>query len=539
VTELRRSDELPLERPALRGGKPEVVVVPGSPALRSFVESLGARAEAIRSRRVDPEDDNMLLVTSEGRRAALDLREIGFGAPAGHPQKLDVLADRVAALWREHTPTRATQVVFCDLSTPKAKASEFSFYTALREALVTRGIPAAEIAFIHDAASDRDKLQLFEAVNDGRVRVVMGSSEKLGTGVNIQEQLLAAHHADAPWRPADVEQRNGRILRPGNSHAEVQVYYYVTQGSFDAYMWQTLETKQRFIDQLLRGEVVERSIDDIGASAALTAAEAKALATGRPEIMEVVRLDSEIRRLSALQAHHEQSRRQMHFDVQFSERQRVRLAGEVQAVGADAGTVRTLWQAAGERSPGFTIRGTRYAGEGYRKAAADGLAAVLREVVNSATKTRDNQLVVQAGSYLGLDIRAGVVPDIVDGHAVFTPVVWLRGAHQYDALRPEAEKPESLIASLETRAHPRYLERELAERRQAHADTERRLADLHRELAKPFEQADALRDLVARRETLVAQLQLRDHDKGEVVVEAPEQAVRTAPAQEQVRVPTR
>ncbi len=510
VTELRSEDELHLERPALVAGAPRVVVVPGSPELRDYVAALGQRAEVIRSGRVDPRVDNMLKITSDGRRAALDVRELDLPAAAPESCKASVIAREVHATWERTHDTRSAQVVFCDLSIPKGDA--FSFYETLRDELSSLGVPESEVRFIHEAESDAEKLELFGAVNAGRVRVVIGSTDKLGTGANIQERLIAAHHADAPWRPADVEQRNGRILRPGNIHPEVGIHYYVTAGSFDAYMWQTLERKQRFIDQLLSGRVSERSIEDVGGAAALTAAEAKALASGNPEILEVVQLDTEIRRLTALESHHRQAQRRLGWEIASAEKDIESTRGRLGRVREDAATARAAWTAAGERSPGVTIAGRHFDGEGYRARAAQALdAALRREALRDGRVARP---VVSLGAYLGFELRGDVRPNASGG---FEARLRVRGREEHE-VSVNPGQPENTIASVEAQAHPRRLEQLAVSLEGEVARLERRLGELRVEAARTFDDAPALASLRDQRDAIVERLQLRDAAPDDVVM---------------------
>ncbi len=514
VSELRSEKELQLQRPAIRGGKANVVVVPGAPELQEFIRDLGDRADRIRSRAVDPREDNMLKVSGDGRRAALDLREVGL--ETSEPQKVHHVAERVHAIWAETAESRAAQVVFCDLSTPKRG---WSFYAALRDDLATRGIPAEEIAFIHDAEDEAAKLRLFEALNEGRVRIVLGSTDKLGVGANFQKRLVAAHHADAPWRPADVEQRNGRILRPGNTHAEARVYYYVTEGSFDAYMWQTLERKQRFIDQLMRGEVTERSIEDVGGSEALTAAEAKALATGNPEIVEVVRLDVEIRRLATLERHHRDLQRSARWELQSNERVLADTRARLGRVREDLRAASAAWSAAGERSRGVTVGARHFGGDGYRARAASALSLALERV------RHDDARGVTVGAYLGFDLVASTRHRLLEDGMVVVTELHVRGRETYEATW-EMERPEAGVASVEGLVHPRKLERRAA---QIEGDAERiahRIEALQVEVARPFEHHATLRDLRERHDRIVTHLRAREEA---VVPEEPGRGVDLGP----------
>jgi hypothetical protein len=243
VADIQTQTMLKLPVPDLRGGKPAVISAPCSPELKQIVQSLVERAEALRTGRVDPREDNMLLVTTDGRKAALDLRLHDPRLPDHPDSKVNQAVATIERVWRETAAERSAQLVFCDLSVPTG-GQGFSVYEDMRDKLIARGVPAADIEFIQDHDSDAAKLQLFRDVRAGRVRILFGSTQKMGTGANVQERLIALHHLDAPWRPADVEQREGRILRQGNQNTEVQIYRYVTEQSFDAYSWVRREVAQ-------------------------------------------------------------------------------------------------------------------------------------------------------------------------------------------------------------------------------------------------------------------------------------------------------
>jgi hypothetical protein len=301
VSDVQTADMLNLPRPAIATGKPQVVAAPASEPLKAYIKTLIKRAERLCSSRVDPCMDNMLKITGDGRKAALDMRLVDPFADAYGDTKLSRAADRIRALWQTTRNELSTQLVFCDLSTPDPR--RFNVYDYMRSRLTAAGIPENAIAFIHDAESDLAETNLFNAVNAGRVRILIGSTEKMGAGMNVQRRLRALHHLDAPWRPRDIEQREGRILRQGNLNAEVEIYRYVTEGSFDAYMWQTLETKARFIQQVMTGHTAVRSAEDLEGGA-LTYAEIKAIASGNPAVMENVRIDTEVRKLDQLRVAH-------------------------------------------------------------------------------------------------------------------------------------------------------------------------------------------------------------------------------------------
>jgi hypothetical protein len=285
----------------LDGEKPAIRSAPATPPLKKFVQSLVERAHKLKTERVDPSEDNMLKITSEGRKAALDLRLMIPTAKDDPQSKVNLAVENIFRIWETTKDDRLAQLVFCDLSTPKEKG--FSVYDDMEQKLVKLGVPPEEIAFIQDYDADNAKLMLFRSVRAGKTRILFGSTQKMGSGTNVQERLIALHHLDAPWRPADVEQREGRILRQGNKNSVVQIYRYVTEGSFDAYMWQTLETKAKFISQVMSGDMTIRRIEDLD-STALTYAEVKAIASGNPLVIEKAQVDAELMKLTRLRSAH-------------------------------------------------------------------------------------------------------------------------------------------------------------------------------------------------------------------------------------------
>ncbi|MES1180708.1 MAG: hypothetical protein ABUL66_02470, partial [Verrucomicrobiota bacterium] len=267
VADIQTAATLKLPVPEMHTGKAEVIRAANTPELKKIVEELVKRAEAIRGGRVPPAIDNMLKITSEGRKAALDLRVLDASAQDQPNSKINLAADKIFQIWQDTHEQRCAQLIFCDLSTPSKLRRQFSAYDDLKDKLIARGIPAGQISFMQDYDSDTQKLDLFKQVRSGTVRVLMGSTQKMGAGTNVQERLIALHHLDAPWRPADVEQREGRILRQGNQNKTIHIFRYVTEGSFDAYMWQTLETKAKFIHQVMTGNTHVRHIEDIDSRA--------------------------------------------------------------------------------------------------------------------------------------------------------------------------------------------------------------------------------------------------------------------------------
>ena len=275
-----------------------------------MVAALASRAEKVRARLVEPNVDNMLKITNDGRSLALDQRMIGPMLPDDPNSKVNACIDNVYRIWEEYTDTKATQLVFCDLSTPKNDGT-FNIYDDVREKLVARGIPAEQIRFIHEATSDAQKKELFAKVRSGEVRVLLGSTSKMGAGTNVQDRLIAIHNLDCPWRPSDLEQRQGRIERQGNMFPEVEVYRYVTEQTFDAYLYQLVESKQKFISQIMTSKSPVRSAEDVD-EVALSFAEVKMLATGDERFKEKMHLDIQVSKLKVLK----QSYLSEHYDLE-------------------------------------------------------------------------------------------------------------------------------------------------------------------------------------------------------------------------------
>ena len=277
-------------------------VLKPSETQQEMVSSFADRAEHVRNGNVDPRTDNMLKITNDGRKLALDQRLINDLLPDEPESKVNLCVENAYQVWEESTPDKSTQLIFCDLSTPKADGT-FNVYDDVREKLVAKGIPREEIAFIHEANTETKKAELFAKVRSGQVRILLGSTPKLGAGTNIQDRLIALHHLDCPWKPSDLEQQEGRILRQGNRNQKVKIFRYVTENTFDSYMWQILENKQKFISQIMTSKSPVRACDDVD-DTALTYAEIKALATGNPYIKEKMDLDIQVSKLKLMRANH-------------------------------------------------------------------------------------------------------------------------------------------------------------------------------------------------------------------------------------------
>jgi N12 class adenine-specific DNA methylase len=313
-SDVQTAEMLDLPRPRLKGGKPTVIACPMSDEQRELQQELVARYERLRSQKVDPREDNALAITTDGRKLATDARMLSAKAEDFSESKVNRLVQNVADICKNAAATRGTQMIFADMGVNLTKWG-YSVYEDITAKLIAAGVPAEQIAAIGDAESDAKKQALFEKVRQGSIRVLIGSTQKMGTGTNVQKRLVALHHLDAPWKPAEVEQREGRILRQGNENEEVAVYRYVTEGSFDAYMWQALETKARFIGQVITGDNAARRAEDIGGQE-LSYAEVKAIASGNPAVLTLAEADAELQRLTLLKKNH--------LDEQYVARRNVR-----------------------------------------------------------------------------------------------------------------------------------------------------------------------------------------------------------------------
>ena len=300
--DVQTADMLKLPVPALKGGKAAVISCPMSDEQREIQAGLVARYERIRRGGVSPRDDNALAITTDGRKLALDVRLISPDAVGSQDFKLTAMFNKAAGIWRGTADVRATQMIFCDIGV-NPTGWGFSVYEEIKRGLMDRGVPREEIADIGDADTDAKKAALFERMRAGLVRFMLGSTAKMGTGTNVQTRLYAMHHIDAPWKPAEIEQRDGRILRQGNRNKEVEIYRYVTEGSFDAYMWQTLQSKARFIAQVMKGDAGVRRASDIGGQE-LSFAEVKAIASGNPAILTLAEIEADVQRLTLLKRSH-------------------------------------------------------------------------------------------------------------------------------------------------------------------------------------------------------------------------------------------
>ncbi len=497
VADVRTNEDLDMALPELVGNKPETVVVAPSRALVHYVAELAERAEQVRNRSVTPEEDNMLKITGDGRRAALDLRLVDLEADPHESTKLATAADRIAeihAASRERRYVDASgagagrpgglQLVFCDVSTPAAAG--WNAYDELRELLMERGVPREQVRFVHEAKSDDAKARLFAACRDGRVAVLVGSSEKMGVGTNVQARALALHHLDCPWRPADIEQREGRLLRQGNQNAEVEILRYVTEASFDTYMWQTVERKAGFIAQVTTGRLVDREVDDIG-DQALSFAEVKALATGNPLIVEKAEVDTEVARLVRLERSHHDDQHRLSRKAETAERRCDKAMVDATAVRLAIGRRRDT---RGERFT-MNVAGRDHIGreEAGRHLKAEGQQRLA--TTSDDTDGPDTEVASLGGLSLRMATTTRAMLPEVRLRVQGTPIEVHYGAPAWKEVDPIA-----LVTGLERRIH--NLDQTLANLVAGGDEARSEAARARARLGRTFEHGPRLRELRAR-----------------------------------------
>lgn len=403
AADVQTADMLKLEVPELEGGKPTVIMCPPTELQKHTIQALGERAEAVRAGSVDPHMDNMLKITTDGRKLALDQRLLNPALPDDPGSKANACADKVYEIWAQTRERRSTQLIFSDLATSGTGA--WNVYDDIRDKLIARGVPKEEIAYIHDANTDAKKAALFARVRAGKVRVLLGSTQKMGAGTNVQTKLIALHHLDVPWRPSDIEQREGRILRQGNENKRVQIFRYATEGSFDAYSWQLIENKQRYISQIMTSKTPARSCEDLD-EATLTYAEVKALCAGNPLIKEKMDLDNEVARLSTLRSAHNAQIYELQDLVSIGYPAAIRRIGqELDALRQDAALFQSSLRKDDKGNEMFSavIQGVTYT----KRADAD--AALLEACKAAAAGAGEKKI----GRYCGFDICVGYDPKII------------------------------------------------------------------------------------------------------------------------------
>ena len=484
VADIKTSDQLNLPTP-------EVVyhneVSQPTEIQKKLVQELSERATKVHARMVDPSEDNMLAITNDGRKLGLDQRVVNPLLPDADGTKVNRCVDNVFRIWLEGAGEKLTQLIFCDLSTP---GKGFNIYDDIKTKLISRGVPESEIAFIHDANTDEKKKALFSRVRSGNVRVLLGSTAKMGAGTNVQDRLVALHDLDAPWRPGDLEQRKGRIARQGNMNETVHVYRYVTEQTFDSYIWQTLENKQRFISQIMTSKSPVRSCEDTDETT-LSYAEVKALCAGDPRIREKMDLDVQVAKLRLLKSSHQSQKYQLEDRLlQYYPREIAATKAAIMGCEADIKT-RDAHPAPADGLAGIELQGQHY---DERVAAGEALLNILPTV-------QDTQP-VHIGSFRGFDVEVSLEQF---GKHVLT----LKGTLEHHVeLGADARGNISRIENALT-----ALDKKLGALNTRLSDLERQVENAREELGKPFPQEDELREKSARLVELNAELDMENNSE--------------------------
>lgn len=510
AADIQTPNMLHLPVPTLRGGKVQNILTQASEYQKQMVASLGERADAVRKGGVDPHEDNMLRITNDGRLLALDARLIDPTLPDDPGSKVNTCVREALRIYGEGHEQRLTQMIFCDLSTPRAERTDGSFddvYHDLRRKLIRGGIPEHEIAFIHDANTEAQKDALFAKMRKGAVRILIGSTAKMGAGTNVQTRLKALHHLDCPWRPSDLQQRDGRILRQGNNNSEVEILRYITQDTFDAYSYQLVENKQKFISQIFTSKSPMRGAEDLDETA-LSYAEVKALAAGNPRIREKMDLDVQVARLRLLKSNWQSER------YRLEDRVQVELPGEIKRLEHRCGQIQE------------DIR--RY--DMHRPSKEDGFLITLMEQPLDKRPDAGERLMklaeltplgegMHAGSFYGFELH------LKRGDMAGAATLQVSGAGTYAVEMGESalgniQRLENLLGGLETAWKEGMARLENARTQ---------LAGAKEELQKAWPQEEELRNKAARLAELNIELDVGGRDSGAAALDDIEATEEKAP----------
>lgn len=487
VADIILPDMLDIKRPELKDGKYKVVVSEASDYVKERMQEMVERAEAIHRGVVDPKDDNMLRITGEARLLGTDPRLLDSYAPVDSDSKLNKAVENIYQEYVQSQEQKGTQIVFSDIGTP-GPGKAFTVYDYLKQELITRGVPEEEICFIHDAKTDEQRDRMFSDVRAGRKRIIIGSTEKLGVGTNIQTRMVAAHHIDCPWKPSDIEQREGRIIRQGNENEEVNIYRYVTKGSFDAYLWGIVETKQRFISQVFTSRELARICEDIDETV-LNFAEIKAVASENPLIMEKIQVDNEVARLRILKAAHEGKRFALQDAVTFQYPKRIEsLKGELQLLQKDL----ERRNQAMEVQPGFAIT---LQGKVYEKHKEAG--EVLRGIIEGVTAFTRHEV----GMYKGFQVS--VQNDMLG------PILFLQGEKEYSVELKSSDSGN--MVRIENRLNA--LDKAVEDVQKEIKTCENEIKNAKQEYEKPFPYEELLKENITWQMEIDAELEIKDQEE--------------------------
>lgn len=483
IADIQTADMLKLPVPETEF---EVIKTQPSEHQKEILKSLSERAEKVRSREVDPKVDNMLKITSDGKKLALDQRLINSLLPDDENSKVNICVNNVFKIWNETKKEKSTQLLFLDMSTPGDK-EEFNLYDDIREKLVNKGIPKKEIAFIHEANTDLQKDKLFSKVRQGKVRILLGSTQKMGAGTNVQTKLIAMHDLDVPWRPADLEQRAGRIVRQGNENNKVNIFRYVTENTFDAYLWQTIENKQKFISQIMTSKTPVRVAEDADENA-LNYAEIKALATGNPLIKEKMDLDNSITKLKMLEANYNANQYKLEDKIYKTYPEQIsRLEDRIKKVKEDISKVEPKNEGE-ETFTSITIDGEKITD---KKKAGERLLEEIKKIKLNQSKV--------VGQYRGLDLKINY--DFIMNEHVF----YLGSSELTGKLGSSADGNITRLDNSLTKINDK-----LSQLNDKLANTKEQLIIAKEEIKKPFDKKDELKSKILRLTELNKQLDIGD-----------------------------
>ena len=497
IADIKTADMLNLPVPE---AKYHNIAVKSSEMQKEMVASLAERAEQVRGGGVDSSVDNMLKITNDGRKLALDQRMLNDMLPDFEGSKINACVDNIYRIWKENADKKSAQLVFCDLSTPKNDGT-FSVYNDIRKKLIERGIPESEVKFIHEADTDMKKKELFQKTRKGEVRVLLGSTQKMGAGTNVQDKLIALHDVDCPWRPSDLEQRSGRIVRQGNENPQVDIYRYVTEQTFDAYLYQLVEGKQKFASQIMTSKSPVRSAEDIDETA-LSYAEIKMLATGNPYIKEKMDLDIQVQKLKMLKSNFLSEKYGLEDKViKFYPQQIAYLKSRVEGLTKDVETAKLHPKPIDEQPLGMTVSGVSYS----EKAEAG-------QAIINACKSMNSPDAIPLGEYRGFQME--LYFDTVQRNYV----VKLKGETSRDV--PLGDDSHGNIVRIDNGIE--RFEETLADTKNSLENTEKQFETAKQEIEKPFAKEEELKAKTARLDELNILLNM-DKKENEIVGGEPDE----------------
>ena len=507
VADIQTPEMLNLPRPSLMNGEPTIISSEPTMELKELISTLAERSEAIKEGNVDPRVDNMLKITNEGKKAALDLRLIDELYGDYMESKVNKAVENIYQIWSNTQEERSTQLVFCDMSTPTKISGKYDVYNDIRNKLLEKGVPDEEIEFIHNAPTDSKKAKLFSDVRAGKVRILLGSTQKMGAGTNVQDRLIALHHLDVPWRPRDIEQREGRILRQGNLNKMVMIFRYVTKESFDAYSWQTLETKQKYISQIYRGDTSVRTMDDLDNST-MSFAQIKAIASGNPLILEKFKVDTDVQKLKDRERNYKASKYRLENSVNNDLPLTIKQTEDyIDKLKKDKEKIQNKEN---EENCHITINGKEFSK--YKDAGA--------EILEISNKYLELNKEYYLGNYrgFGLTITNKGIKDLFQNHGEPQKIIKIKGNNEYsfDLLKVPSLNIKKMDEKIDS------IENNLNKRIELKQDLERQLNEAKKELEKPFEYEEKLKEMLKRQREINQKLNMDEKEKSAIIIDEEE-----------------